>query len=91
MSKQKTKVAPQHKDFIGQDINVGDYVACISKGTMTLGLVTKLNPTMVQFKRLHSRYNWYDGELTNRRPTEIVVLGDNAHISFFLLTKETQS
>ncbi len=77
-----------HKDILGREISVGDYISVVSKGELAIGKVTKLNPKLVQFVRIHSRYGWLEGETSNRPADKMVIIDRSEYVTRLILTKE---
>lgn len=58
-----SKEEPNHKDKLGRDISIGDFVAYPGHNSLYVGKVTKLNPKMVKVLQLprakveHNKYS----------------------------------
>ena len=77
-----TKVVPVHKDKLGREINVGDFVAYPSYNSLEFGKVMKLNNKMVGVlpaiqKRKHTKN-------TNKYPADLVRL-EASDMTWFML------
>lgn len=73
-----TKAASQHKDILGQPIEVGDCVVFPSSNTMYVGTVTKLNPKMIKVAkvpagRYGSEYNKYPSDVAKVSGPEVTM------------------
>ena len=76
-----TKEIPVHLDLLGNPISVGNCVAFPHMNSLRIGIVTKINPKMVQVKRVGKmlvdrKYNKY--------PTDMVVL-NSQDVTMYLL------
>ena len=72
---------PEHKDLLGKTINLTDCVVFPYMNGLRIGTVTKLNPKMVQVKRVGSKnsygkYNKYSKDL---------VIVDSQDVTMYLL------
>lgn len=75
------KEIPVHLDLLGNPISLGNCVAFPYTNSLRIGIVTKLNPKMVQVKRVgakraDTKYNKY--------PTDMVVL-NSQDVTMYLL------
>jgi hypothetical protein len=75
------KEIPQHSDILGNPIVVGDCVTFPYNSSLRIGIVTKLNPKMVQVKRVGSKR---PGITYNKYPTDIAVL-NSQDVTMYLL------
>lgn len=73
---------PEHKDILGKTVNVGDVVAANSNNSMFIAVVTKLNPRMVQIKKISGHSGWK----TNKYSKDLVVL-NSEDVTMYLLKK----
>ena len=75
------KEIPVHLDLLGNPISVGNCVAFPYSNSLRIGLVTKINPKMIQVKRVGKtrgdvKYNKY--------PTDLAVL-NSQDVTMYLL------
>lgn len=70
-----------HKDTLGKDLEVGDFVAFPQGNHLFLGTVTKLNPKMVQIKKVNRKYT------INKYSLDLVKL-DIKDLTIYLLSNE---
>lgn len=78
-------MTPEHKDILGQPLEVGDAVVFPSSNSMYVGTVTKLNPKMVKVKRVGAKTKW--GEI-NKYPTDLAKVS-GPEVTMYLLTKQS--
>lgn len=78
-------MTPEHKDILGQLLEVGDAVVFPSSNSMYVGTVTKLNPKMVKVKRVGAKSKW--GEI-NKYPTDLAKVS-GPEVTMYLLTKQS--
>ena len=78
------KEIPQHRDLLGNTIKVGDCVVYPQSNTLQIAIVSKLNPKMVQIKRVGSRYEYKQ----NKYSKDLVVLDSQAVTMYLLKTGE---
>jgi hypothetical protein len=74
---KKEKVTPVHYDILGNEIQVGTYVAAIAPGgyrNLQIFVVTKLNPKMVGVSSLGKISNRYIYGHKNVYPEDMVVV-----------------
>lgn len=74
------KEIPQHRDLLGNMIKVGDCVAYPQSNTLQIAIVSKLNPKMVQIKRVGLRFDYTQ----NKYSKDLVVL-DSQAVTMYLL------
>lgn len=75
------KEIPTHLDLLGNPISVGNCVAFPYSNSLRIGIITKLNPKMVQVKRVGSKR---PGIRYNKYPTYMVVL-NSQDVTMYLL------
>jgi hypothetical protein len=75
-----TKEIPQHRDILDNTIKVGDCVAYPQANTLQIATVSKLNPKMVQIKRVGLRFDYTQ----NKYPKDLVVL-NSKDVTMYLL------
>jgi|Wag4MinimDraft_6_1082665.scaffolds.fasta_scaffold280330_1 hypothetical protein len=75
-----SKEIPEHRDVLGNLINMGDCVAMPAGNSLRIGIVTKLNPKMVQVKRVGTKYE----SKGNKYPMDLVVL-NSQDVTMYLL------
>jgi len=66
------KDPPEHKDKLGRNISVGDFVAYPIRNSLEFGKVMKLNNKMVGVVPAVSKYKIYGN--TNKYPQDLVRL-----------------
>ena len=75
-----------HYDLLGRQIQVGQGVVFAYGSGLAVGLVTKLNPKMVQIRKIpQGRYNT---KPFNKYPQDITVISE-ADLTMYLLRKGT--
>lgn len=81
MAKKTTEIS--HKDLLGRDIKVGDFVVASTHGN-DLGVysITRMTPKMVRVKKLKKSY---DRPLY---PEQVVKLVDEKELTMLLLKEE---
>jgi len=78
------KKQPDHKDIIGRNLSVGDYVSVVVRNRLHVAKVIKLNPKMVKIRILNAATNkWYAGE-HNRYPSDMALL-DGEYLTMYIL------
>lgn len=73
-----------HKDIVGQKINTGDHVAYPAGTSMKIGVVSKINPKMINIA--DDNYPYYP---TRRYPNDVIVMTNNKYLALYLL-KQTK-
>jgi hypothetical protein len=73
----------EHRDRLGRLINVGDFVAAADNNRLSVGVVCKLNPKMVQYKTIHTERYWSDRRV-NKYPDDVVIV-EGTHVTFYIL------
>ncbi len=79
------KEIPVHKDKLGREINVGDFVAYPDRNSLEFGKVMKLNSKMVGVLPCITKYKQYRN--TNKYPADMVRL-DSKDMTWYLLINE---
>ena len=79
MSSAQVKIVPVHKDGLGKVLTVGDFVAAAHHNQLLLATVSKLNPKMVQIKKVGR------GSKMNKYGQDLVIL-DPKDLTMYLLT-----
>ncbi len=74
------KEIPQHRDLLGNTIKVGDCVVYPQSNTLQIATVSKLNPKMVQIKRVGLRFDYTQ----NKYSKDLVIL-DSQAVTMYLL------
>jgi hypothetical protein len=82
VSLQHGNVFPLHKDALGKVISVGDFVATSNHNQLILATVTKLNPKMVQIKKVGR------GSKINKYSQDLVILNQKDLTIYILSTSE---
>ena len=78
------KPLPEHKDIIGRNLKVGDFVSVVIYNNLQVAKIVKLNPKMVKVKVLNAKTNnWYSGE-HNRYPSDMALL-DGEYLTMYLI------
>lgn len=73
----KSKKTPIiHKDKLGREIKLGNYVAYPDKNTLAFGRVEKINPKMIGITKVSKGGTWRTH--TNKYPVDSVILDDSA-------------
>ncbi len=79
------KEIPVHKDKLGREINVGDFVAYPDRNSLEFGKVMKLNNKMVGVVPCIAKYR--QTRNTNKYPADMVRL-DSKDMTWYLLINE---
>jgi len=74
------KPMPEHRDILGQDLNVDDCVAFPDSGTMFIGKIKKLNPKLVTITKLGGTWSF----TTRKYPSDIIRIESDA-VTLYLL------
>jgi len=74
-----TKEVPVHKDKLGREIRIGDFVAFPQSNDLCVGKITKLNPKMVKVLKLPKAKSDF-----NKYPDDVVRL-DEKDMTWFML------
>lgn len=77
-------VIPDHRDILGQSLEVGDCVVYPSMNSMYVGMIIKLNPKMVKVKRVGSKYRT-SGQ--NKYPADLAKVS-GAEVTMYLLKNQ---
>lgn len=78
------KDLPTHKDKLGQEITIDDFVTFPASNTLYLGKVIKINPKMIKVTKIpSSKY----GGTWNKYPDDIIKI-DSSLATLYCLTKE---
>jgi hypothetical protein len=77
-----SKEIPDHRDQLGQVLNLGDCVAYPQSNNLVIGVVRKLNPKMIGVLRI-GKNGWGVKEL-NKYPVDCVKL-EGPEVTMFLL------
>ena len=82
------KALPEHKDKIGQAIEIGSIVAYPISGTrIGVGSITKLHPVMITVKDISGR-GWPPD--VKRRSDQVVAINGIPETLMYLLTKSNE-
>ena len=73
----------EHRDRLGRLINVGDFVAAADNSRLSVGVICKLNPKMVQYKTIHTERYWTDRRV-NKYPNDVIVV-EGPEVTFYIL------
>lgn len=74
---------PEHKDILGQPINVGDHVVYGDRTNIRIWVVKKINPKMITIENKNRSTGWR-GSL-RRYPNDLLVIKDNKYLTTYLL------
>jgi hypothetical protein len=77
----------EHRDRLGRLIKIGDFVAAADNNRLSVGIVNKLNPKMVQYKTVNKEKYWH-GRRVNKYPDDVVVI-EGPDVSIYLLKNST--
>jgi hypothetical protein len=70
----------QHRDKLGQDLNVDDCVAFPDNNSMHIGKITKLTPKMLTIKKVGGQWTW----TARKYPIDLIRL-DSEAVTLYLL------
>lgn len=73
----------EHRDQLGRLIKIGDFVAASDNNRLSVGIVNKLNPKMIQYKTV-SKEKYWNGRRVNKYPDDIVII-EGPEVSVYLL------
>jgi len=68
------KETPVHKDKLGREIRIGDFVAFPQSNSLSVGKITKINPKMVKvllLPRAKSDYNKYPDDVVRLEASDM--------------------
>ena len=82
MTQEKPK--PQHKDKLGREIRVGDFVAYPERNSLQFGRVMKLNAKMVGVLPAIQHPKWPQTRNTNKYPPDCVRL-EASEMTWYIL------
>jgi hypothetical protein len=82
MTGKSTKPVPQHRDKLGKEINIEDFVAYPSSNSLSFGRVIKLNNKMIKVVRVPA--GKYTDPGSNKYPHDTVKL-DPKDMTWYLL------
>jgi hypothetical protein len=71
---QVKKTEPTHKDKLGREIKVGDFVAYPERNSLQFGRVMKLNAKMIGVLPAIQHAKWPQTKNTNKYPPDLVRL-----------------
>lgn len=74
-----TKEVPVHKDKLGREIKLGDFVAFPQSNSLEVGKITKLNPKMIKVLKLPKAKSDF-----NKYPYDVVKL-EQSDMTWFML------
>ena len=75
----------QHRDRLGQIIKIGDFVVAADNNRLSVGVVNKINPKMIQYTAISDNRYWNDRKI-NKYPDDVVVT-QGSHVTMFLLKR----
>lgn len=82
-----TKELPTHKDKLGRELKVGDFVVA-PFGTRDLRIcsVEKINPKMIKVKpaRTETQYRSWAGGTTDKYPEDLLIINDKDVTRYFM-------
>ena len=73
----------EHRDRLGKLIKVGDFIAAADNNRLSVGIVNKINPKMIQYKTVSKEKFWH-GRRVNKYPDDTVVI-EGPEVSIYLL------
>ena len=73
----------EHKDRLGKSIKIGDFVAAADNNRLSVGIINKINPKMIQYKTI-SQEKFFHGRRVNKYPYDVVVI-EGPEVSVYLL------
>lgn len=79
-----SKDIPEHRDILNRQINVGDGVVFSYGPGLVVGIVTKLNPKMVQVKKIPA--GRYATRPINKYPRDVIVIAES-DLTLYILKK----
>jgi hypothetical protein len=68
----------EHKDILGNILNVGDIVAFSSHNSLAMGIIDKLNPKMIGLKRVNSKWR------QNKYPLDCIKVDEGQGLVYIL-------
>ena len=77
----------EHRDKLGQLLNVGDAVCYPYRSNLEFGTVKKLHPKMVKVWEVGQHMKWYNG--ANRYPQDLVKVEGPAVTMYLLRANST--
>ena len=77
----------EHRDRLGRLIKLGDFIAAADNNRLSVGIVSKLNPKMVQYKTVSKEKYWH-GRRVNKYPDDVVII-EGPDVSIYLLKNST--
>lgn len=77
----------EHRDRLGRLIKIGDFIAAADNNRLSVGIVNKLNPKMVQYKTVSKEKYWH-GRRVNKYPDDVVIV-EGPDVSIYLLKNST--
>lgn len=80
MEKSKTV---EHRDRLGRLIKIGDFVAAADNNRLSVGVVNKINPKMIQYTTVSKQKYWH-GRKVNKYPDDTVVI-EGPDVTIFIL------
>ncbi len=78
-------VIPEHRDILGQPLDVGDAVVFPSSNSMYVGMITKINPKMVKVKQVGVKYRARE---QNKYPSDLAKVS-GAEVTMYLLKHQS--
>lgn len=85
------KEIPIHKDRVGKEISLEDYVVYPDRNHLSIGLVKKLNNKMIGVSKLVKNkrgYNW--SSYSNKYPEDCVVV-DGARVTMIIVAEGNEA
>ena len=88
MTSKVVKDQPIHKDRVGKEIALEDYVVYPDRNHLSIGVVKKLNNKMVGVSKLIKSKRGYDyTQYSNKYPEDLVVV-DGSRVTMIILQGE---
>ena len=73
----------EHRDKLGQELNISDCVVWPNQNKLEIGLIVKLNPKMIKVKRIEPPKRWQPSTW-NKYPEDIVKI-DGPLVSMYII------
>jgi hypothetical protein len=81
-----SKKLPEHQDILGRIIKVGDGVVFSQANGLQIGIVSKINPKMVQLNKIPEGH--FRSGIYNKYSRDLVVISE-VDLTMYLLKKGT--
>ena len=88
MTTKVVKELPVHKDRVGKEITLEDYVVYPDRNHLSIGLVKKINNKMVGVSKLVKNKRGYSySSYSNKYPEDLVIV-DGSRVTMIILQGE---